>query len=233
MKQETCTMWSLYCRKFPNHQQLKRMHWLFSSQKPVKAFSPRVESVVAVNQKKKKAGIKPSKKCSSVTVMMMKEYSSKLPKGTPKEDLLAQGRIQSIKVNRQMKPDEVKRLILKAFGVTRYTVLHCDGVSKYLMKSSEQNIDGNGMVDRRGCLYLCKNMEVANYYFVSYCCLFLFTKFYAYMWAGSQFIIHYIKSCDIRECLMPCRAVKYDCIKSKGFFSYHSIISCKFCRCCR
>ena len=94
---------------------------------------------------------------------MMKEYSSKLPKGTPKEELLTQGRVQSIKVNRQMKPDEVKKLILKAFGVTHYTVLHCDGISKYFMKSSEQNIDGNRMVDRRGCLYLCENMEVARY----------------------------------------------------------------------
>lgn len=148
----------------PSAAEANALASFFPAKKPVKAFNPRVESVVAVNQKKKKAGIKPSKKRSSVTVMMMmKEYSSKLPKGTPKEELLAQGRIQSIKVNRQMKPDEVKRLILKAFGVTHYTVLHCDGVSKYLMKSSEQNIDGNGMVDRRGCLYLCENMQVAKY----------------------------------------------------------------------
>ena len=76
---------------------------------------------------------------------------------------MTQGRIQSIKVNCQMKPNEVKKLIVKAFGVTRYTVLQCDGVSKYLIKSSEQNIDGNGMVDQRGCLYLCENMEVARY----------------------------------------------------------------------
>ena len=100
------------------------------------------------------------KKCSSVTVMLMKEYSSKLPKRSDKDELLAQGRVQSIKVNRQMKAEEVKRLILKAFSVTHYTVLHCDGVSKFLMKSSDQNVDGNDLADKRGGLYLCENMQV-------------------------------------------------------------------------
>ena len=33
-----------------------------------------------------------------------------------------------------------------------------------------------------------------------------------------------------RECLTPYRAVKYDCVKLKGFFSYNSVIYCKFCR---
>ena len=46
--------------------------------------------------------------------------------------------------------------------MTRYTVLQCDGVSKYLMKSSDQNIDGNGMVYQRGRLYLCENIEVRS-----------------------------------------------------------------------
>ena len=29
-----------------------------------------------------------------------------------------------------------------------------------------------------------------------------------------------------REYLMPYRAVKYDCVKLKGFFSYNSVIPC-------
>ena len=32
------------------------------------------------------------------------------------------------------------------------------------------------------------------------------------------------------EFLTPYRAVKYDCVKLKGFFSYNSVIYCKFCR---
>ena len=32
-----------------------------------------------------------------------------------------------------------------------------------------------------------------------------------------------------REYLTPYRAVKNDCVKLKGFFSYNSVIYCKFC----
>ena len=144
----------------PSEAEANALASFFPSQKPVKTFDPRAESVVTANQKKKKAAIKPFKKCSSVSVMMMKDYSSRVPKGKAREKLLAEGRIQSIKINRQMKPEEVKKLILEVFGIAHYTVLHCDGVSKYLMKCSEQNIDGNDAVDWRGCLYLCENMEV-------------------------------------------------------------------------
>ena len=48
-----------------------------------------------------------------------------------KDKLLAQRKVQSIKAYCEMKAEEVKKLIiiLKVFGVTHYTVPHCDGVS--------------------------------------------------------------------------------------------------------
>ena len=73
-----------------------------------------------------------------------------------KDKLLAQRKVQSIKAYREMKAEEVKKLILKAVGVTHYTVPQCDGVSKFLMKSS----DGNDLADQRGGLHLCENMQV-------------------------------------------------------------------------
>ena len=77
-----------------------------------------------------------------------------------KDKLLAQRKVQSIKAYHEMKAEEVKKLILKAVGVTHYTVPHCDGVSKFLTKSSDQNVDGNDMADQRGGLHICENMQV-------------------------------------------------------------------------
>ena len=118
--------------------------------------------MASINMKKKKAAIKPSKRSSNISVMMLKQFSSKIPKGEARERLLAEGRLQSVKISRQMTAEEVKAQLCEAFGVTEYTLLHCDTVSKYLMKCSEQSLDGNDAVERRGCLYLCESMKVSN-----------------------------------------------------------------------
>lgn len=68
--------------------------------------------------------------------------------------------MQNIKVKHSMSPKEVNDLVVKAFGVEGYKVLECDVSGHNLVKSSEQEMDGDAAVGRRGCLYLCEKFEV-------------------------------------------------------------------------
>ena len=83
-----------------------------------------------------------------------------VPKGKVRQSLAQKGRMQNIKVKRSMSPKEVNDLVVKAFGIEGYTVLECDVSGHNLVKSSEQEIDGDAAVGRRGCLYLCEKFEV-------------------------------------------------------------------------
>ena len=44
---------------------------------------------------------------------------------------------------------------MKAFDVLQYTILECESTGHGLLKSSEQEVDGEYMAQRRGSLYLC------------------------------------------------------------------------------
>ena len=150
----------------PTEAEASALASLFPGQKPMKPFNPRSPCVASANMKKKKAAIKPINKDSHVSVMMMKEFSPKLPKGAARLEMIAEGRLQSVRIGRLMTPEEVKAKLCEAFSVTDYTVLHCDGVSKYLMKCNDQNIDGIAAIERRGCLYLCESMQVCLKHFI-------------------------------------------------------------------
>ena len=134
-----------------------------SSTKPnviAQSFDPAAESVVSSQQKKKKAAIRPKQRTISVSVVMMKKYSSTIPKGKERHSLASEGRILSMKVTRGMSAKEVKDKISKAFEVSNYTVLECDGNGHSLIKCSDQDIDGDAVAQRRGCLYLCEIFQV-------------------------------------------------------------------------
>ena len=123
-------------------------------------FNP-TQSVVLPQQKKKKAAIKKTaERAVTIRVVLMKDYTSSVPKKRLKDELVAEGRIQSIRVLRSMSAREVKNLITRTFLTSHYIVLECDGTGHNLLKSVKQDIDGEAAVARRGALYLCENMKV-------------------------------------------------------------------------
>ena len=108
-------------------------------------------------RKKKKT---PNSRPTSVPVVMMKRFSSAVPKGKFRQKLISSGQIQTMRVTKEMSSSEVRNKIQKAFGVSDYTVLECGGNSHDLLKSSEQDVNGEYVAQRRGSLYLCENFEV-------------------------------------------------------------------------
>lgn len=108
-----------------------------------------------VHSKKKKKKSRPS----SVPVVMLKNFSRAIPKGRFREKLVSQGRIQTLRVQREMSSSEIRSKITKVFDVVDYTVLECDGSGHGLLKSAEQDADGE-YVALRSSLYLCEQFKV-------------------------------------------------------------------------
>ena len=90
------------------------------------------------------------KRTISVSVIMMSNYCSTVPKGKERHKLAAEGRMLNMKVTRGIK-------ISTAFDVA---VLECDKNSHSLIKCCDQEVDGDAIAQRRGCLYLCEIFEV-------------------------------------------------------------------------
>lgn len=65
-----------------------------------------------------------------------------------------------MKVTQGMTLNEVKERIKRAFQVTEYIVLECDSNGHNLLKCCEQEIDGDAVGQRRGCLYLCQSFQL-------------------------------------------------------------------------
>ena len=128
---------------------------------PTKKFDASADCVVLGAQKRKKAAIKgKSERPVTVSVMMMKKYCPVIPKGKVRKRLASEGRMQNLKVTRNMNAKAIREKILRGFGVLDYTVLGCDSTGHNLLKSCDQDLDGELVIQRRGCLYLCEVFEV-------------------------------------------------------------------------
>ena len=114
--------------------------------------------------KKKKAAIRPKQRPISISVVMMQSYVPVIPKEEERQKVASQGRILNMKVTRGMSSKEVEDKIHRAFQVTGYTVLECDSNGHTLLKSCDQDIDGDAIAQRRGCLYLCETFQVSTLY---------------------------------------------------------------------
>ena len=119
-------------------------------------FDPTAESIVLPMQKKKKAAAKRDR-ASNVTVVMLKEYSSSIPKGKVRQNLAATGRILSVRFSRCMSGQEVTNQLIRTFKVAKFVVLECDSSGHNLIRCADQLLDGEKAVDRKGTLYLCES----------------------------------------------------------------------------
>lgn len=115
-------------------------------------------------QKKKKTASKGNTKPAVVTVVLM-DFSRRVPKGKVRQKLYSDGRIQPVSLRRTMSFLQVKSVIIRAFTrfqVSRLTVLESDQGCHNLYRAAQQEINGEEAVQRRGCFYLCEEIEVGH-----------------------------------------------------------------------
>ncbi len=126
-----------------------------NSKKTKGAFDSNAECIAADAHRKKKAAIKGKQRIVSVNIVMLKRYASTIPKGKARKELLAEGRIRSISVTRDMTNCQLRNKILRAFEVVSFSFLQVDSAGR-LLKIDNVSFDGESAVKRRGSLYVCE-----------------------------------------------------------------------------
>ena len=141
--------------KRPSNSQAEALRKLFPSAK----FNPQAECVakMAHDKKKKfKPAYKVSVKWSSVTIVMLKKYQTRIPRGDYRQHLIEKDRVKKVDLNRLMTPLEVKNKILSTFECDDYTILECAKGGYLLKRDNNEELTSHQAIDRRGALYLCE-----------------------------------------------------------------------------
>ena len=112
---------------------------------------PARADILLKRKKTKSAKERPTK----VTVVLLNKFSSCVPKGKIHRELAESGRIISIRFTRTMSSESIREKIEGAFAVNNFTVLECNSNGHQLVKAADQDIHGEELVSRKGCLYLC------------------------------------------------------------------------------
>jgi hypothetical protein len=126
-----------------------------------KVFNPNAECVVKGKQDKKKKSIPTKSKPSTIEVILLQNYQADVPKGAARNKLKKCGRVQQIKLTRVMAAADVERVIKRAFkhlALKQFMPLDVDTTGHFLSRSEEE-LDGQQAINRRGALYIC---EVCN-----------------------------------------------------------------------
>lgn len=141
--------------KKPTEKQALALSKIFPASKK---FNPRAECVAkAAHAKKKKFSTAP--KLSSVTVILLKNYQTRIPRGDFRQELFDKRRVRKVELHRRMSPEEVQSAILETFGCKGFVMLDC-AKGGYLLRSDEE-LTANIAIDRRGALYLCEATVVS------------------------------------------------------------------------
>ena len=123
-----------------------------------RAFNPNAECVVKGKQVKKKKTIPTKSKPSTVEVVLLQNYQEDVPKGAARNKLKKCGRVQQVKLTRVMAVADVERVIKRAFkhvALKQFMPLEVDTTGHYLSRS-EEDLDGQQAINRRGALYICE-----------------------------------------------------------------------------
>jgi len=83
-----------------------------------------------------------------------------VPKGRERISLEAGGKLKRLYVNKDASHNDVKEKICTAYNIRSFTYLECVKGGNKLIVSSNQLMDGNEAIVRRGCLYLCKEVSI-------------------------------------------------------------------------
>jgi len=89
--------------------------------------------------------------------MMLEKFQGDVPKGEPRKKLTDTGKEKRIYVSRGDDHQSVKEKITGAFHTENYLYLECIKGGNKLIINTNQQMDGREVIERRGCLYLCKS----------------------------------------------------------------------------
>ena len=134
----------------PTDMEAKALSKYFPSHHSKKAFNPIDECF-----RPKKAGSRKERPVA-ITVVMLKTFKMLVPKGKVRQNMMRDGKIQTLRVTRSASAKVIRNKIMNAFKVSEYTVLECVAGGHNLLRCCDQEIDGERVVERRGCLYLCE-----------------------------------------------------------------------------
>ena len=99
---------------------------------------------------------------TAVNVVMLKKFTTNVPKYANRRKLIKEGRIKSIYISKNADHNQVHRKIEAAFSIANFLVLDCYK-GHHLSISTNKFVDGRLAVQRRGCLYLCEVRCIATY----------------------------------------------------------------------
>ena len=152
--------------KKPTKEEAKVLSNLFPSScgsRKRQPFDPHDDCVAGPSHSKKKKFVKPAAqktapKLSTVEVVALKKFQTRLPKGGERKKLQHQGLVMKVKLSRDMTAQQVKQKISKTFrDLPGFTYLECeDGYLAYC----DVDVDGEKAVNRRGALYICQTAKV-------------------------------------------------------------------------
>ena len=126
--------------------------------KRTRAFDPTADECI-IAEKKKKAAVSQGRP-TNVKVMVLKSFTPFIPRGRPR-NLLKQGREMQLQFRQSMCPHEVRNTVFRGFShletMEDWTYLSCES-DNHLSVSKNQELDGNDVINRKGCLYLCSKV---------------------------------------------------------------------------
>ena len=100
----------------------------------------------------------------TVTALLLDRYQSNVPKGALRTLLEKEKKFKKLYVSKCDTYEEVDKKIRGAFRITKYNFLECVQGGNKLAVSSNQKMDGQDLIIRRGCLYLCKDVNKVHTY---------------------------------------------------------------------
>ena len=93
----------------------------------------------------------------TVTVMLLERFQESVPKAAARRKLEEEKKVKKLFVSRTDSYEDLDKCICWVFGIHDYTFLECINNGHKLVVSSNQQMDGQDAIQRRGCLYICKS----------------------------------------------------------------------------
>ena len=147
--------------KKPSPDTARALSTLFGSssqhKRPQKDVFDPTDTCLAEPARKKKKAFR--SKPSNITVVVLPQFVSYVPRGKKREQLKRDNRLKVLSFERRMTPKQVQEVIKKGFAnlkLETWTYLDCsaDGM---LSKVESNDVDGEKVVSRKGSLYLCQS----------------------------------------------------------------------------
>lgn len=150
------------CKKLgkPSEANAKVLATLFpvcASSRNKRKFDPTEESVV-VEQHRRKKSATPKGRSKLITVVLLKDILSSIPKGATREQLKKKGQVKDVAFQRHFSEDEVMEVLAENFEALSDSEVEFlqSHKNNSLSRAQVQNLDGIGiiMLAGSGSLYL-------------------------------------------------------------------------------